>query len=69
MIERRILISIVAGALGGALCIAAMEALSVFTEFPLMAIPFATSIVMVMGSPEAEPALIFRPDGFKTEGA
>ena len=56
MIERRILIGIVAGALGGALCIAAMEGLSASTGFPLMAIPFATSIVMVMGSPDAEPA-------------
>lgn len=56
MIERRHILAIVAGAVGGALAIAAMEALSVFTQFPLMAIPFATSIVLVMGSPEAEPA-------------
>src|SRR4051812_12698294 len=56
MVERRHIIAILVGSVGGALAIAAMEALSVFTEFPLMAIPFATSIVLVMGSPEAEPA-------------
>ena len=33
-----------------------MEMYSATAEFPLMAIPFATSIVLVMGSPEAEPA-------------
>lgn len=56
MIERRHIIAIAASAAGGALAIVAMEALSVSTKFPLMAIPFATSIVLVMGSPEAEPA-------------
>jgi CBS-domain-containing membrane protein len=53
MNERRYLV-IVSGAVGGALAIAAMEASSASTGFPLMAIPFATSIVMVMGSPEAD---------------
>jgi CBS-domain-containing membrane protein len=33
-----------------------MEAFSLSTAFPLMAIPFATSIVTVLGSPKAEPA-------------
>jgi CBS-domain-containing membrane protein len=33
-----------------------MEAFSLQTAFPLMAIPFATSIVMVLGTPSAEPA-------------
>src|SRR5260370_35432110 len=33
-----------------------MEAFSVSTAFPLVAIAFATSIVLVLGSPEADPA-------------
>jgi CBS-domain-containing membrane protein len=33
-----------------------MDAFSASTEFPLVAIPFATSIVTVLGSPKAEPA-------------
>ncbi len=49
-------IGILVRAIGGAVAIAVMELLSVRTQFPLMAIPFATSIVLVMGSPEAEPA-------------
>ena len=48
--------AIVAGAAGGAVAIAIMELLSARTMTPLMAIPFATSIVLVMGSPEAQPA-------------
>lgn len=47
---------VAAGALGGAVAIGAMEWFSAFSEFPLASIPFATSIVLVMGSPEAEPA-------------
>ncbi len=47
---------IVAGAAGGAVAIAAMEWFSAFSEFPLASIPFATSIVLVMGSPDAPPA-------------
>jgi CBS-domain-containing membrane protein len=47
---------IAAGAVGGALAIALMEILSARSAFPLASIPFATSIVLVMGSPEAEPA-------------
>ena len=45
-----------AGAAGGAIAIASMEAFSTSTAFPLMAIPFATSIVTVLGSPKAAPA-------------
>ena len=45
-----------AGAAGGAVAIAVMEALSSHLAFPLASIPFATSIVLVMGSPEAKPA-------------
>lgn len=48
--------AVIAGAAGGAVAIAVMELLSARTMTPLMTIPFATSIVLVMGSPEAEPA-------------
>src|SRR6516225_9870263 len=49
----------VAGAvagLGGACAIGIMEWFSLSARYPLAAIPFATSIVLVIGSPEAEPA-------------
>lgn len=52
----RIVATIAAGAAGGALCIGLMEYLSVSAKYPLMSIPFATSIVLVMGTPEAAPA-------------
>jgi CBS-domain-containing membrane protein len=45
-----------AGAAGGAVAIALMEVLAERTTLPLLLVPFATSIVLVMGSPEAEPA-------------
>jgi CBS-domain-containing membrane protein len=45
-----------AGAAGGGVAIAIMELLSAQLAFPLASIPFATSIVLVMGSPEAVPA-------------
>ena len=47
---------ITAGAIGGAVAIAIMELLSARSMTPLAAIPFATSIVLVLGSPEALPA-------------
>ena len=56
MIERAKLFAVLAGAAGGSIAIGAMEFFSARTAYPLMAIPFATSIVMVMGSPQAEPA-------------
>jgi CBS-domain-containing membrane protein len=56
MFERTRLWTVLAGAAGGALAIGAMEFFSARTAFPLMAIPFATSIVLVLGSPQAEPA-------------
>ncbi len=56
MFERGQAIVVVAGALGAAVAVAVMEMASVSAEFPLMMIPFATSIVLVMGSPDAEPA-------------
>jgi CBS-domain-containing membrane protein len=43
-------------ALGGALGIAVMTTLASASGQPLMMVPFATSIVLVMGSPEAPPA-------------
>ncbi len=55
-VDRKRLLAIVAGAAGGAIAIGIMEAFSVTAAFPLMAIPFATSIVTVLGSPDAEPA-------------
>lgn len=45
-----------AGAAGGAVAIGVMCLLSIQTRFPLEFIPFATSIVLVTGSPEAAPA-------------
>jgi len=56
MQERTDWFAIAAGALGGAIAIAIMEALSAQLAFPLASIPFATSTVLVMGSPDARPA-------------
>jgi CBS-domain-containing membrane protein len=56
MFDRNQFFAIVAGAAGGAIAIASMELFSASTAFPLVAIPFATSIVTVLGSPKAEPA-------------
>jgi CBS-domain-containing membrane protein len=56
MFDRTQILAVVAGATGGAIAIASMEAFSFSTEFPLVSIPFATSIVLVLGSPKAEPA-------------
>jgi CBS-domain-containing membrane protein len=53
MIARTQFLAVLAGA---AIAIGAMEFFSARAAFPLMAIPFATSIVMVLGSPKAEPA-------------
>jgi CBS-domain-containing membrane protein len=53
--HRNILAGIVAG-LGAALAIGGMEWLSRTSHTPLIIIPFATSIVLVIGSPDAEPA-------------
>lgn len=47
---------VLAGAAGGAIAIGLMEVFAARAELPLMAVPFATSIVLVMGSPEAEAA-------------
>ncbi len=48
--------AVVAGAAGGAAAIAAMEFLAERSTVPLAFIPFATSIVLIMGTPEAKPA-------------
>jgi hypothetical protein len=60
MFERTQFLAILAGAAGGAIAIGSMEAFSATTAFPLFAIPFATSIVTVLGSPKAEPATAAR---------
>jgi CBS-domain-containing membrane protein len=56
MFDRAQLLAIVVGAAVGAIAIASMEPFSARTTFPLVAIPFATSIVLVLGSPKTEPA-------------
>ena len=53
--HRSTLTGVVAG-LGAAIAIGGMERLSLVSHYPLVVIPFATSIVLVIGSPEAEPA-------------
>jgi CBS-domain-containing membrane protein len=52
--HRNLLAGAVAGL--GALAIGGMEWFSVASHYPLVIIPFATSIVLVIGSPETEPA-------------
>jgi CBS-domain-containing membrane protein len=56
MLDRIRLLTILSGAIGGAIGIGSMEMFSAATAFPLAAIPFATSIVMVLGTPDAAPA-------------
>src|ERR1700751_4325748 len=56
MLDRPQLLAILTAAAGGAIAIGSMEAFSIERAFPLFAIPFATSIVTVLGSPKAEPA-------------
>jgi CBS-domain-containing membrane protein len=46
----------VAQSIGSGVAIAGMGAFALRTGFPLMVVPFATSIVLVMGMPEAGPA-------------
>jgi CBS-domain-containing membrane protein len=53
--RRDILESIVAGA-GAAIAIGVMGWFSQVAQYPPFIIPFATSIMLVMGSPDAEPA-------------
>jgi CBS-domain-containing membrane protein len=53
--HRNTLAGVVAG-MGAAIAIGGMEWSSFAFHTPLAAIPFATSIVLVIGSPEVEPA-------------
>jgi CBS-domain-containing membrane protein len=55
-VDRRTLIAGAMAGLGAAIAIGAMEFFSLAARYPLAVIPFATSIVLVIGSPEAEPA-------------
>jgi CBS-domain-containing membrane protein len=48
--------SMVAGAAGGVVAIVLMEELSTRAAFPLIFVPFATSIVLIMGSPDTDAA-------------
>jgi CBS-domain-containing membrane protein len=56
MFDRRVWLAVLAGAAGGAVAIGAMEAFAARSAIPLMAVPFGTSIVLVLGSPEVEAA-------------
>jgi hypothetical protein len=53
--HRNVVAGAVAG-LGAAIAIGVMEWFSLASHYPLFIIPFASSIVLVIGSPEAEPA-------------
>jgi CBS-domain-containing membrane protein len=55
-IDRRVWFAVLAGAVGGALAVAAMEAFAARSAIPLMAVPFGTSIVLVLGSPDVDAA-------------
>lgn len=55
-LDRTTMVGGVIAGLGAAIAIGVMEWFSIATHFPLAVIPFATSIVLVIGSPEAEPA-------------
>lgn len=52
---RRAIAGVIAG-LGSMLAIGGMEWLSVTADYPLIIIPFATSIVLVIALPDGEPA-------------
>src|SRR5215468_10086206 len=54
--DRSTLIAGTVAGLGAAIAIGGMEWFSLTSHFPLAVIPFATSIVLVIGSPDAEPA-------------
>lgn len=53
--RRNVVAGILAGA-GAAIAIGVMEWFSTVAHYPLVIIPFATSIVLVIGSPDAAPA-------------
>ena len=60
---RRDIVAGTLAGLGGAIAIATMEWLSTTAHYPLAVIPFATSIVLVIGAPEAVPAQPRAPVG------
>ena len=54
--DRATLVAGTVAGLGAAIAIGVMEWFSIASRFPLAVIPFATSIVLVIGSPDAEAA-------------
>jgi len=54
--DRRAWLAVLAGSAGGAVAIGLMELFAARSTMPVMAVPFATSIVLVLGSPEVEAA-------------
>jgi CBS-domain-containing membrane protein len=54
--DRKTLVTGTIAGSGAAIAIGVMEWFSVASHFPLAVIPFATSIVLVIGSPDVEPA-------------
>jgi CBS-domain-containing membrane protein len=56
MFTRSQILAVLAGGTGAAIAVAIMEAFSARAHFPLVAVPFATSIVLVLGSPWSAPA-------------
>lgn len=49
-------IAVMAGAAGAAMAIGLMELLAARSAIPLLFVPFATSIVLIMGSPDIDAA-------------
>src|SRR5712671_2248925 len=54
--DRRAALAGAVAGLGAAIAIGVMELFSLAAHYPLAVIPFATSIVLVIGSPDVEPA-------------
>lgn len=54
--NRRVWLAVLAGAAGGTVAIGLMELFAARNTMPVMAVPFATSIVLVLGSPEVDAA-------------
>jgi len=56
MVDRRAWLGVAAGAAGGTVAIGLMEVFAMRSALPIMAVPFATSIVLVLGSPDVAAA-------------
>lgn len=56
MNEKWIWLGVVGGACGAAIAVWAMESFAIHASMPLMTVPFGTSIVLVMGSPDLAAA-------------